>query len=65
MGREVIDGQLVLPFLSLISDAELHRNPAVKAETGHEIRKRRNFSPDDWRIGSFVTRPLLANLPCL
>ena len=25
--------ELVLPFLSLISDAELHRNPTVKAET--------------------------------
>lgn len=26
--------ELVLPFLSLISDPELHRNPTVKAETG-------------------------------
>jgi tryptophanyl-tRNA synthetase len=26
--------ELVLPFLSLVSDAELHRNPTVKAETG-------------------------------
>jgi tryptophanyl-tRNA synthetase len=25
--------QLILPFLSLVSDAELHRNPTVKAET--------------------------------
>ncbi len=25
--------ELVLPFLSLVSDAELHRNPTVKAET--------------------------------
>jgi tryptophanyl-tRNA synthetase len=26
--------ELVLPFLSLVSDAELHRNPTVKAEAG-------------------------------
>jgi tryptophanyl-tRNA synthetase len=25
--------ELVLPFLSLVSDSELHRNPTVKAET--------------------------------
>jgi tryptophanyl-tRNA synthetase len=25
--------ELLVPFLSLVSDAELHRNPTVKAET--------------------------------
>ena len=32
--------QLMLPFLSLVSEAELHRNPTVKAEqeaSGHEL----------------------------
>jgi tryptophanyl-tRNA synthetase len=34
-------GQLMLPFLSLVTDAELHRNPTVKAES---LASRRSLS---------------------
>ena len=33
--------QLMLPFLSLVTDAELHRNPTVKAES---LASRRSLS---------------------
>ncbi|HYZ38695.1 MAG TPA: hypothetical protein VE673_18590 [Pseudonocardiaceae bacterium] len=32
--------ELVVPFLSLVSDAELHRNPTVKAETRPPANRR-------------------------
>ena len=38
--------QLMLPFLSLVTDAELRRNPTVTKEVGHDPCFRRRMLPD-------------------